>query len=161
MITALLSLLGGGLGGLMRYIPELIKIFTTKQDHDHEYRMTQLQLEIDRARAGQAIDLAYAQGEVALQTGQMSAYIEAIKSQGQLTGVKWIDGLSASVRPILTYWWMLVYTAYKGLLIYAYCADWAGVRGFVGVLWSEWDAGILSMMIGFWFVDRAIKWSRR
>ena len=157
MITTLLSLLGGGLGGLLRYIPELIKIFTTKQDHDHEYRMTQLQLQIDQARASQAIDLAYAQGDVATQTASAQALLEALKAQSTPTGIKWVDALSASVRPILTYWWMIGFTVYKAMTIYAYCADWKGLDGFTLLLWTDWDAGVLAMIIGFWFVDRSIK----
>ena len=156
MIMTLLSLLGGGLGGLLRYIPELIKIFTTKQDHDHEYRMTQLQLEIDKARAGQAIDLAYAQGEVALQTGQMQAYIEAIKGQSVMAGVKWLDAVNQSVRPVVTYWWLTLFTVYKGCTIWWAIKHFAGMDPFLDRLWTAQDAGTLSMILGFWFVDRVL-----
>jgi hypothetical protein len=75
--------------------------------------MTQLQLDIDKARASQAIDLVHAQGEAAQAAGEMQAYVEAIKGQSTMTGVPFIDALNQSVRPVITYWWMSLFTTYK------------------------------------------------
>ncbi len=157
MITTLLSLLGGGLGGLLRFVPEIFKLFTEQRDRDHEFRMTQLQLDIDKARAQQGIDLVHAQGDMALQTGEMQAYIEAIKGQNNVSGVPWVDALNASVRPVLTYWWMLLFTIYKVATIVAACLAWTTLDDFIAKLWTVQDAGILAMILGFWFVDRAIR----
>jgi hypothetical protein len=156
MITTFLALFGGGLGGLLRLVPELFKLLTDKHDRDHEYRMTQLQLEIDKARAQQGIDLVHAQGEVAVQTSEMQAYLEAIRGQGQDTGVPWIDALSKSVRPVITYWWMSLFTAYKTSTLIAVCLAWTSLDDFILKLWTTNDAGVLSMILGFWFVDRSL-----
>lgn len=157
MITTLLSLFGGGLGGLLRFVPEIFKQFTEKGDRDHEYRMTQLQLQIDQARATRQIDLAHVQGDMAVQAGEMNAYIEAIKGQSAPTGVPWIDALNASVRPVITYWWMSLFTVYKVATIVAAIYAWTTLDDFLAKLWSAQDAGILSMILGFWFVDRAFR----
>lgn len=157
MLMTILSLLGGGLGGVMRLVPEILKMFTAKQDRAHEYKMTALQLEIDKARASQAIDLVHAQGAVAEAAGEMQAYIEAIKGQSVMSGVKWIDGLNQSVRPVCTYWWMLLFTTYKIATIWAGCLAWTTLDDFVLKLWTAQDAGVLSMILGFWFVDRSIR----
>lgn len=157
MLTTLLTLFGGGLGGLLRFVPEILKLFTDQRDRDHEYRMTQLQLQIDKARADQAIDLVHAQGAVAVQAGEMTAYIEAIKGQGQMTGVPWIDALNQSVRPVITYWWMALFTVYKIATIVAACLAWTSLDDFIAKLWTVQDAGILAMILGFWFVDRSIR----
>lgn len=157
MLTTLLTLFGGGLGGLLRFVPEIFKLFTEKKDRDHEYRMTQLQLQIDQARSAQAIDLAHTQGDMAVQAGEMQAYIEAIKGQSTPTGVAWVDALSASVRPVVTYWWLILFTVYKGCTIYQAIIHWSGLDDFVGKLWTAQDAGTLAMILGFWFVDRAIR----
>lgn len=157
MLTTLLSLFGGGLGGVLRLLPEVFKLFTEKRDRDHEYRMTQLQLEIDQARAQQGIDLVHAQGAMALESGEMQAYVEAIKAQGQVTGVAWADALNATVRPIITYWWMLLFTVYKIATIVAACLAWTSLDDFITKLWTAQDAGILAMLLGFWFVDRSIR----
>lgn len=157
MLTTLLTLLGGGLGGLLRFVPEILKLFTDQRDRNHEYRMTQLQLIIDQARAQQGIDLVHAQGEAAAAIGEIQAYLEAIKGQAQLTGVKWVDALNQSVRPIVTYWWMALFTIYKIATIVAAALAWTSLDAFLGKLWTPQDAGILAMILGFWFVDRSIR----
>lgn len=171
MLTTLLTLFGGGLGGLLRFVPEIMKLFTEAKDRAHEYRMTQLQLDIDKARAEQAIDLVHAQSEMAQQAGELSAYIEAIKGQSNMSGVPWVDALNQSVRPVVTYWWMALLTVYKIVImvvatieLYAAMKVAQGIVGFGPALttyadrvWTPGDAGILAMILGFWFVDRAIR----
>jgi hypothetical protein len=138
-------------------VPEIFKLFTDQRDRDHEYRMTQLQLDIDKARAAQAIDLAHATSEAAQATSEMQAYIEAIKGQGQMSGVPWVDALNQSVRPVVTYWWMSLFTVYKIATIVAACLAWTSLDDFLTKMWTAQDAGVLSMILGFWFVDRAIR----
>lgn len=161
MITSILTLLGGGLGGLLRLAPEILKIFTAKQDNAHEYRMTQLQLEIDKARAALEIDKVHAAGEITLQSAEMAALTEALKSQGQLTKIKWVDALNSTVRPCITYWWMVLFTMYKGCTIWWGLKTWTTMEAFLAQMWTSNDAGILSMILSFWFVDRSIRYLKR
>jgi|SRR6185295_16812202 len=155
MLLSLLSMLGGG---LFRLLPEVLKLFTAKKDADHEYRMTQLQLQIDQARATQNLDLVHAQGAIAADTAEMSAMVEALKAQAVPSGIKWVDALSSSVRPVLTYWFCLVmYTAYKVALFSA------ALHG--GVTWqqamiqgyTEFDQNIVGVIVGFWYADRSLR----
>ncbi len=157
MIATLLSLLGGGLGGLLRFVPEIFKMLADQKDRDHEYRMTQLQLEIDQARAKDQIDLVHAQGDMAVNSIEADAWLEAIKSQGKPTGIAWVDALNASVRPVITYWWMSLFTVYKACTIYTAIVEVSTLDAFVAELWTPQDAGILAMILGFWFVDRAMR----
>ena len=157
MLSTLLTLLGGGLGGLLRFVPEIIKLFTEQRDRDHEYRMTKLQLDIDKARAAQAIDLVHAQGEVATAAGELQAYIEAIRGQSQLSGVRWVDAMNASVRPVVAYWWLTLYTLAKIATIMTVTSDSATLSAFVDTAWTDNDAGILSMILGFWYCDRSLR----
>jgi hypothetical protein len=146
MITSILALLGGAFGGLLRLAPEVLKLWNAKQDNAHELEMTKLQMQIDQARSAQAIDAVHAQGEVAANTGEMAAYVEAIKGQSVMSGVKWIDAVNQSVRPFLTYWWMLLFTAFKIDQLMR-----------VGLTWGDNDWLVLSAILSFWFVDRAIR----
>ena len=146
MLTTIISLLGGGMGALVRLLPELMKMYTAKADQAHELRMTQLQLEIDKARATQQLDLAHVQQDGAEALAQMNALVEAVKVQGQMTGVKFIDALNQSVRPVTTYWWQVLFTLYKVQDIQQH-----------GITWGENDWAMLSMILGFWYVDRAIR----
>jgi hypothetical protein len=148
MFTTIISLLGGGIGGLMRLAPEVFKLINDKADKAHELQMTQLQMEVEKVRAQTQMDAAAAQQALQQATAQMQAYADAVKGQGQMTGVRWIDGINQSVRPVLTYWWMTLFTAWKINQIELH-----------GLVWNQDDWGILSMILGFWFVDRAIRYN--
>jgi len=154
MLT-LLSMLGGG---LLRLIPFVVDFFKQRQDADHEYRMTQLQLEIDKARAAQQIDLAHAQAEIAANAGEMAAWAEAIKGQSEKTGIGWIDAISATVRPFLTYYWCVgLYGSAKVIqVIVAWQAN-TPLAGYLPILVTEFDQSVIGSMLSFWFVDRALR----
>ena len=157
MLTTLLTLLGGGLGGLLRFVPEIFKLFTEYKDREHEYRMTQMQLEIDKARSAQAIDLVHAQSAAAQVVEEMKAYTTALEGQSKMSGVLWIDALNQSVRPVLLYWWMILFTLVKALTIGMAVSEFTTMAVFISQVWTPQDAGILSMMIGFWYVNRTIR----
>ena len=152
------QLLGPALGGMLRLLPEAMKIFTAKRDADHEYRMTLLQLEIDEVRADQQIDLVHAQGAIAADTAEMAAMVQALKAQGAASGVGWVDALSASVRPVLTFWWCLgLYTAYKAITVAVALRAEAGLETLAPVLVTDFDRSVVASIIGFWFTDRALR----
>lgn len=151
----LLSLLGGG---LLRLIPFVVDFFKQRQDAEHEFRMTQLQLEIDKARAAQQIDLAHANAEIAASAGELAAWGEAIKGQSQTTGIRWIDALSASVRPVLTYYWTV--GLYGGAKVIQVLVAWqahASLAGYLPILVTDFDRSVIGSVLSFWFVDRALR----
>jgi len=154
MLT-LLSMLGGG---VLRLIPFFVDIFKQKQDADHEYRMTQLQLQIDQARATQQLDLAHAQAEIASNAGEMAAWAEALKGEATKTGIGWIDAISATVRPILTYYWCIgLYGSAKVIQIMVAYDQHAALAAYLPILITEFDQNVIASMLSFWFVDRALR----
>lgn len=153
----MLSLVGGGIGGIMRIVPEVMKIMQAKNERKHELEMTRLQIEIDAKRAAGELDAIRAQGENADAVGQQAVLLEAIKAQGRPTGVRWIDGISATVRPFLTYWWMALFSAYKVCTMYYAWESKENLKEFSLSIWSQGDATVLSMIVSFWFVDRVFR----
>ncbi|MBQ0934660.1 hypothetical protein [Ideonella paludis] len=148
-------------GGLLRLAPEVMKLFTAKQDQAHELRMTTLQLEIDKARADQQIDLVHAQGAMATDSAELAALAEALKGQGQMTGVPLIDAINQSVRPVLTYWWcMVLYTAYKVVTIVLLCMGTPTLAQVQDALVTEFDRMVIASIFSFWFVDRSLRRGR-
>lgn len=151
----LLGLLGGALA---RLAPEAVKAWTAKGDRAHELEMTRLQLEIDRARAAAQLDLAHAQAAAATDSAELAALAEALRAQGQATGVRWADALSATVRPVLTYWWCLgLYTAYKAVAVAVAVRSGAPLEALAALLVTEFDRAAIGSMLGFWFLDRALR----
>jgi hypothetical protein len=151
----LLSMLGGG---VFRLLPEVIGLFKAKGDRDHEFRMTTLQLQIDQARAQQQLDLTHAQAAIAADAAEMQTLAETIKAQAQPTGIGWIDALSSSVRPVLTYWWCLIlYTAYKAITIATAAQGGATLGDIAPLLVTDFDRAVIGSIFAFWFVDRALR----
>ena len=168
MLATILSLLGGGLGGLLRFVPEILDFFKNRQDGDQQFRMAQLQLQVDQARSSQALAFTQAQSESALALTRAQAegaqdaadaqsLDTALKMQGQLTNVGWVDAVNSTVRPFITYWWMILFTVYKVGFIVKVWQDSQSLSNFMLGIWTSNDWGILSMILGFWFVDRAIR----
>ena len=134
----------------MRLVPAFLKGRKDSKDQEHEYRMAQLQLESTQTKGDQELESASI-------LGQMAAYRDAIKGQSQLTNVRWVDAVNATVRPFITYWWQALFTIYKVCII-VWAWDTANdLKAFADVIWTPNDMGILSMILGFWFVDRALK----
>ena len=151
----LLAMLGGG---ILRLAPEVLKLFTARDDRAHELEMTKLQLQIDQARATQQIDLVHAQGAIAADAAEMGSMVEALKAQATPSGIKWVDALSSSVRPILTYWWCLIlYTAAKAIGVVVAIQHGAALADLVPLLVTEFDRSVIGSIFAFWFVDRSLK----
>jgi hypothetical protein len=157
-IGAGVNVLSGGLaGGLLRLAPEVLRLFTTKADRDHEYRMAQLGG--DQAQSERAVRLeeAATQGALASDAKGLDALIEAVKAQGAHSGVGWVDAVSATVRPFVTYWWVAVYSAVKACLIVVALGNGSGLADSILQIWTEFDAATFGAIINFWFLDRVLR----
>ncbi|MCK6431901.1 MAG: hypothetical protein L6Q68_02550 [Aquabacterium sp.] len=158
----MLELLSLVFGGVLRLAPEVLGFFKAKNDQAHEHRMTLLQLDIDKARAQQALDLAHAQHAQAMDKADMDALVAALQAQAAPSGVRWIDALSSSVRPVLTYWHAVVlFTAHKVAVLQI--AMLGGVTWQVAVTqgFGEFDRMLVGSIFAFWFVDRSLRGKAR
>jgi hypothetical protein len=154
----MLELLGLVVGGVFRLLPEWLKLLGSRREADHEFRMTELQLRIDQARAAQALDLVHAQGTVAAEAAELGNWAEALRAQAVATGVRWVDALSATVRPVLTYWWCLVlYTTHKAVLVAVGLQQRLALAELAPLLLTDFDRSVVASIIGFWFTDRALR----
>lgn len=153
------SVFGGILGGVLRLAPEVLKFFTHKKDLDHEYRMMQAEMEIAKAK----IELGFRQVDANLQVAELDAIAEAVKEQGQTARAagRLVAALSALVRPLVTYWFVILYSAVKiasmGMAM-DQGGDWKEV---LVSSWTKDDMAILFMILGFWFVSRTIEKYRK
>jgi len=148
------TLLGGLLGGAFRLAPEILKWFDRQGERSHELAMQDKALEFEKLRGAQRMAEIGASADAAWNTGAIEALKAAVASQGQPSGIKWVDGLSSSVRPVITYWFMALYCAAKTAAFAAAVssgADWV-----TGVLhaWTEADQALWAGVLNFWFLGR-------
>ena len=148
MITeTFISALGGG---LLRMVPEVLAHFDKKNERKHELSMADKQLEFAKAKG--SIDLQVAQETHEVEVGMVQALVEATKAQAKPTGIKWVDALSAMVRPSITLSFFLLYAGVKVYWIFTGNSQ----------LWTDDDWNIMSAIFMFWFCGRPWeKWSKK
>jgi hypothetical protein len=148
------TILGGLLGGLFRLAPEVIKLLDAKNERAHELAMQDKALEYQKLTGQQKMAEIGASADAAWNAGSLSALAESIKAQATRSGVAWVDALSTSVRPIITYWFMALYCGAK---ISGFAAALNG-----GAVWSvafsyAWtpaDMALWAGILNFWFLGR-------
>ena len=112
----MLDILSGGLlgsifGGVFRLAPEVLKWLNKKSEMAHELNMFKFQCDLEAQRGQQKLAEIGAQREAAIDVGVMSAFQSAIEQQATMVKAAggWVASLSASVRPVVTYWVLFVW----------------------------------------------------
>lgn len=148
------TLLGGLLGGAFRLAPEFLKWLDRKGERGHELAMQDKALEFEKIRGAQRMAEIGSQADAAWNTGAIEALRDAVRTQGEKTGVWWADALSSSVRPIITYWLMALYCAAKTAAPQPAPAFSAATNATVLAAWSEADQALWAGVLNFWFLGR-------
>ena len=148
------TLLGGLLGGAFRLAPEILKWLDRKGERGHELAMQDKAIEFEKLRGAQRMAEIGAAADAAWNTGAINALKEAVAAQGHQSGVRWADALSASVRPVITYWFMGLYCATKTAAFAAALTAGAGWGEATLHAWTEADQALWAGVLNFWFLGR-------
>ena len=152
------GILGSVLGGLFRMAPEVLKFFDKKNERQHELLMFTRQCELETLRGQQKLAEIGAQREAAIDVGVMDAFNNAITQQAEMVKAAggWAASLSASVRPVVTYWVLFVWS-----FIHVWFAWNAWITGappveVFKIMMSPDFSALLAGTINFWFLDRTL-----
>jgi hypothetical protein len=148
------TLLGGLLGGAFRLAPEILKWLDRKGERGHELAMQDKALEFEKLRGAQRMSEIGAGADAAWNVGAIETLREAVRSQGEKTGVRWVDALSSSVRPVITYWFMALYCAAKTATVAAAVTGGAGWGVAILYAWTDADQALWAGVLNFWFLGR-------
>ncbi len=148
------TLLGGLLGGAFRLAPEVLKWFDRQGERGHELAMQDKALEFEKLRGAQRMSEIGAASDGAWNTGVIEILRDAVRTQGEKTGVAWADALSSTVRPVITYWFMALYCAAKTAAFAAALSAGAGWDTAVLHAWTEADQALWAGVLNFWFLGR-------
>jgi hypothetical protein len=119
MITALLSFLGGNVFRMI--FGEVVSFLNKRQEHDQEVERMKLQAELDAAQHQRNLDAIKIQADLGVKTIQVQAeaavgqieaegWLEAVKATAIRTGIMWIDGWNAVIRPGVATWSVVMLT---------------------------------------------------
>ena len=148
------TLLGGLLGGAFRLAPEILKWLDRKGERGHELSMQDKALEFEKLRGAQRMAEIGAASEAAWNAGAIETLREAVRAQGEKSGVRWADALSVSVRPVITYWFMALYCAAKTAAFVGAMSGGVEWIPAIRVSWSEADQALWAGVLNFWFLGR-------
>ena len=154
----ILEMLGGA---LVRFAPEVLKFFDRKNERAHEALMFDKSIESDRVKGQMAIAIQESQANSAYDVGALQAYVESIKAQAMPTGVKWVDAMSALVRPAITFAYFGLYAGCRIASLAIMMGSGATAKDIVTAAWTAPDMEVLSGILSFWFMDRILTRARR
>jgi hypothetical protein len=160
------------LGFVSSAVPDIMKLFRDGRDRAHEITLFKLQMEYDRvkqqmigteheAARSERLEAIGIQARIAEQTA-LNARVK-----DSLTGIRWVDALAGSVRPIITYAFFSMYLLVKCAQFYLLVdpqLPWQMRMDFAQammVLWSEEDIALFSAVIAFWFGQRTMVKAKR
>ena len=146
------TLLGGVFGGILRLAPEVFKLFDRANERKHELAMLNAEMEFAKVRG----EIAMRQTEAQMTMAEMDAMSEAFKEQGATAAAagKIIAGISALVRPGITYAFVSAYFLVKFAMFELAMVQGGNWKEVLVSLWTQDDATIMFMIISFWFVGR-------
>lgn len=159
----MLDILSGGIlgsifGGVFRLAPEVLKWLDKKNEREHELNMFKNQCELEAQRGQQKLAEIGAQREAAVDTGVMNAFNAAINQQAEMVKAAggWVASLSASVRPVVTYWVLFVWSFIHVWFAWnAYIGGALATEVFKTMMTPDFSA-LLAGTINYWFLDRTL-----
>lgn len=159
----MLDMIGGGLfgtifGGLFRLAPEVLKFLDRKNERSHELAMFNRQCELEQIRGEMKLAEIGAERDKAIDTGVMAAFEAAINSQTEMAKAAggWVASLSASVRPVMTYYLLLMYGVVKACFMITAFQNGSPVTEAITTYWTGDDAALLAGVINYWMIDRSL-----
>ena len=157
------EMLGGGilgslLGGVFRLAPEVLKWMDKKDERAHERLMFEQQCALEQVRGQQKLAEIGAQREAAVDAGVMNAFNSAIEQQTEMVKAAggWVASLSASVRPVVTYWILLIWSFIHIWFAWNAWATGAHPDAVFKLMMSGDFSALVSGTLNYWFLDRTL-----
>jgi hypothetical protein len=151
------TLIGGALGGILRLAPEVLGFLDKKNERKHEIALGDQQYRVAELQFRQQREIKDLEVEESQFGAAMDALKASITAQATKTGIAWIDGAVALVRPAITGWIFVLYTLVKLAALDTAMRHADGATA-IQSIWGPEDSGMLSAVIMFWFVGRV--WDR-
>lgn len=151
----MVSLFGALIGFISSIFPEIFRFLERKNTQNYKINVLDLlqnHQEKTQLRQQEMLEFLHE-----------SAERKALYKHAGLSGIRWVDGLACSVRPILTYAFFTLYAALKAaqfafLLDAAVGETWATALMHI---WHEDDQVLFAAVMSFWFGQRTISKMRK
>ncbi len=158
----MITLFGAMIGFLSSMFPHVMELLKDRRDKTHEIEVLKIQMRGRREEQSDRLE------EIRVQAD--ASEMQALYASVRPSGVWWVDALSGTVRPVITYGFFLAYVCVK-LAQYHVMMNAAPLPWLEGAavsqnwfdiierLWNAEDQAIFASIIAFWFGSR--QFSRR
>jgi hypothetical protein len=145
----MLTLLGSLLGFFSSAFPDFLKLWRDHSDRKHELAILDRQLEAQRQGHSQRLE--------EIQVGADVAESKTLYSHAsQPSGVKWVEALRASVRPIITYAFFILFATVKTAALFKLLDQGVGITDGLIAVWDTETQALFAAVMSFWFGQRAL-----
>lgn len=150
MDSGFAAIIGTLTGFTASLVPHAVDLYRAYQQH--QYKMEERQQELAAAEADYKFQIE--KGNTAASTDELKALLSHDSS---LEGSPWIRDLRASVRPIVTYLFVLLFVFVKvaSFIRFAYDPQ-VDVTTAITLLWDSESIALFSAVLSFWFGSRAM-----
>lgn len=145
----MLTLLGSLLGFLSSAFPDVLKLWRDNADRKHELAILDRQMEAQRQGHTQRLEEIQVQADIA---ESKALYRHA----SQPSGVKWVEALRASVRPVITYAFFILFAVVKSAALYKLLDQGVGITDGLIAVWDGETQALFAAVMSFWFGQRAL-----
>ena len=156
----MLSILSGILGFATPGLPSVLKFFEQKGDQNHEREMAKIEMERSLAMAEKGFASQEKIEELKTEQVSMDTYTQErvalykndeASAEGAST---WVVNLRASVRPIITYIFVIILLVVDFVGLYWAIQSGHNYSEAMHIVFSDEEMAILASIIGFWFGSR-------
>ena len=154
-----MELLGLIFGGASRLAQHWLDLSDKEKERSHERLMFEQQVQMQDKRFVHDSELRTMDMAGQAAANEWGAIAEAARAQAEESKAAggWVLSLSASVRPILSYWFVLLYTVAKFATLYLAMKDGVGFAIAARAAYTEFDGTILAAIVSFYFADRSLR----
>lgn len=153
------ELLGLIFGGVSRLAQHWLDLSDKEKERSHERLMFEQQAQMQDKRFAHDAELRHMDATAREADNEWTAIAAAAKAQADeaRSAGGWVLALSASVRPVLSYWFVALYTVAKAATLYLALKDGVGFALAIRAAYTEFDGTILASIVSFYFADRALR----
>jgi hypothetical protein len=151
MDSGFAAFLGSLTGFTASLVPHVVELYRSYQQHT--YKMEERQQELQAAEANYKFQIE--KSNTAASTTELKALLA---HDGNLTSSKWIQDLRASVRPVVTYLFVLLFIFVKVAAFIRFVYDpHVDMVTAITLLWDTETIALFSAVLSFWFGSRAME----
>jgi hypothetical protein len=149
----MLSLLGSLLGFGTSFLPNILGFMEKGQSNKHELRLLEAKAKHAEVLSKLKVEELDAKADV---EEARSIYMHASEI-AKNNKSSFISALQASVRPVITYFFFILFATIKGLAVYVAVQEGDDVSQAILNSWDQETAILFSTVVSFWFGGRAMR----